>query len=86
MPGTVTSPIEIVQISRRGLWLAVEDNEYFLDFDFFPWFRKAPVDAICLVEEAAPGHFYWPGLDVDLNLESILHPELFPLVDQASDQ
>ena len=86
MPGTVISPIEVVHISRRGFWLAVGNSEYFLDFDLFPWFRKASVDAICMVEEAAPGHFYWPDLDVDLDLESILHPELFPLVDRATDQ
>jgi len=31
------------------------------------------------VEEPMPGHFYWPNLDVDLSIESIEHPERFPL-------
>jgi hypothetical protein len=25
-------------------------------------------------------HLYWPALDVDLTLESIRHPERYPLV------
>jgi hypothetical protein len=31
----------------------------------------------------SPNHLYWPGLDVDLAVESIRHPEHFPLVSQA---
>jgi hypothetical protein len=26
-----------------------------------------------------PDHLYWPDLDVDLSVESIRHPERFPL-------
>jgi hypothetical protein len=29
--------------------------------------------------EPVPGHLYWPDLDVDLGLETIRHPERFPL-------
>jgi hypothetical protein len=28
-------------------------------------------------------HLYWPDLDIDLAVESIEHPEQFPLVSQA---
>ena len=31
------------------------------------------------VEQPSPDHFYWPDLDVDLGLETIEHPEKFPL-------
>jgi hypothetical protein len=48
-------------------------------FDDFPWFQDASVDALSRIEEPAPGHFYWPDLDVDLGLETIRHPERFPL-------
>jgi hypothetical protein len=27
-----------------------------------------------------PHHLYWPDLDIDLAVESIRHPEQFPLV------
>ena len=32
------------------------------------------------VELPHPHHLYWPDLDVDLAVESIEHPERFPLV------
>jgi hypothetical protein len=35
------------------------------------------------VELPSPDHLYWPGLDVDLAVESIEHPEQFPLVSKA---
>jgi len=80
MPGTVTSPVEIVQITPFGLWLAIGEREYFLDFRNFPWFRQATIEAIGKVDELAPGHLFWPLLDIDLDLASIEHPEDFPLV------
>ncbi|WP_394809313.1 DUF2442 domain-containing protein [Nitrosomonas sp.] len=35
--------------------------------------------SIIRVKEQSPGHFYWPDIDVDLTIESIEHPERFPL-------
>ena len=39
----------------------------------------APIGMIMNVELAAPGHFHWPDLDIDVDIESIEHPENFPL-------
>jgi len=80
MPEIVTSPVEVVQITKFGLWLAVGEEEYFLDFSFFPWFRKASIEAICEVNEVRPGHLYWPKLDIDLDIDRIRSPEKYPLV------
>jgi hypothetical protein len=80
MPGIVTSQVEVVQVTPFGLWVAVDDSEYFLDFKLFPWFKKATIDAIGRVEEIAPGHLFWPSLDVDLDIDTIMNPEEFPLV------
>ncbi len=30
-----------------------------------------------------PGHLYWPQLDVDLAVESVEHPQRYPLVSRA---
>ncbi len=46
----------------------------------FPWFKDQTVKTIINVEEQAPGHFYWPDIDVDLSIESIEHPDRFPLL------
>jgi hypothetical protein len=31
------------------------------------------------MERPAPGHLYWPDLDVDLSVDSIEHPERYPM-------
>lgn len=78
--GTRTSDVEITNISLHGFWILVDDRELFARFEHFPWFRDAPVGQILHVQRPSHDHLYWPDLDVDLALESIEHPERFPLV------
>lgn len=78
--GTSTSEVEVTQISKHGIWLLLADQEYFLSFDNFPWFKDAAVSTIQNVGLLSATHLYWPDLDVDLDVESIDHPERFPLV------
>ncbi|MGB6067486.1 MAG: DUF2442 domain-containing protein [Desulfomonilaceae bacterium] len=82
-PGVGTSEVEVTNISRHGLWLLVDDEELFLPFDEFPWFKDAPLQSILNVERQGDEHLHWPALDVDLTLESIRHPEKYPLVSKA---
>ena len=72
-----------MHISQHGVWVLVDGQELFMPFEQFPWFRRAAIGAVMNVELAGPGHLYWPDLDVDLALESIEHPERFPLVSQS---
>lgn len=78
-PGINTSPAEITNISSNGVWLLSNDREFFMSYDDFPWFKDVPIGKILKVEEPTPGHFYWPDLDVDIGIETIEHPERFPL-------
>ena len=79
-PDADRSVVEVTNVSQHGIWLLAHGAEYFLAYADFPWFRGAPWAAIVNVEEPSPNHFHWPDLDVDLGLESIEHPERFPLV------
>jgi len=72
--------MRVTNISKHGFWLLLDDSEYFLPFVHFPWFRAAPVSAILNVERLHAEHLYWPNLDVDLELNSILSPENYPLI------
>jgi hypothetical protein len=63
----------------------VDDRELFLPFDEFPWFKAAAVQAIHNVERPQSEHLYWPDLDVDLTLDSIEHPERYPLRARVRD-
>ena len=75
-----TLEVEVSHISQHGIWLLVGDREMFLPYDKFPWFKDALVSAVLNVQLPQPHHLYWPDLDVDLAVESIEHPERFPLV------
>lgn len=80
MPGTSTFPVEVTNVSRHGLWLLVGDEELFLPFEHFPWFRDASIEKLSGVERHTADHLYWPLLDIDLSVESIRNPAAFPLV------
>ncbi|WP_367026445.1 DUF2442 domain-containing protein [Methylococcus sp. ANG] len=81
MLGTDISPVEVSGVSKHGFWLLLDDEEeLFVAFADFPWFSKAPVEQLFHVERPQPHHLYWPDLDVDLHVDSIRHPERFPLV------
>ena len=82
-PGPSTSPVEVTNVSPHGFWLFIGQRELFLPFRNFPWFKEASIAAITHVELPSPHHLYWPELDVDLAVESIEHPEKYPLVSQA---
>ena len=83
MQAGIALEAEVTNISKHGLWLLFGDRELFLPFQHFPWFADSPVGQLLNVEMLSPGHFYWPDLDVDLSLESIEHPERFPLASRA---
>ena len=72
--------VEVLNVSPHGLWLLVGEQEYFLDYDNFPWFREAPVGRIFQVRLLHGHHLHWPELDVDLELDSLGEPENYPMV------
>ena len=77
--GKSTSEIEIQNISKHGIWIWVKGEEFFLTHDKFPWFKKATVEQINNVELLHGQHLHWPDLDVDLELDSMRHPDNYPL-------
>src|SRR3990167_7110252 len=81
--GQSTSPVEVTNVSPHGFWLLVEQREYFVPFKDFPWFHDATIAELTRVELPSPQHLYWPDLDVDLAVESLGHPERYPLVSRA---
>lgn len=80
MPGTSTLAAEITNISMYGFWVLLNEEELFVPFAEFPWFKRATVEQLCDIEWPSPQHLYWPQLDVDLSVESIRDPAAFPLL------
>src|SRR5437867_3498773 len=78
--GKRTSGVEVTNISPQGFWILIDGREIFLPFTKFPWFRDAAVRSLTTVPRPHANHLYWPDLDVDLSVESIEHPDRFPLL------
>lgn len=83
-PGTDTSALEVTNVSANGFWMLIDGEEKFLPFQEFPWFRDASIRQILNVERPASHHLYWPDLDIDLAVESLSHPERYPLVSRVA--
>lgn len=81
--GRSTSLVEVTNVSKHGFWLLIGDKERFVAFEQFPWFCNAPIGHLLNVELPGSHHLYWPDLDVDIAVESIDHPERFPLVSKV---
>ena len=75
--------VEVTNVSPHGFWLLIDSREHFLPFDHFPWFRKASIDELVNVRLPHPNHLHWPSLDVDLAIDSLHHPENYPLVSRV---
>jgi hypothetical protein len=71
--------VEVVHVSKHGFWVSVDDEELFLSFKTYPWFETATLASVFNVELLHGFHLRWPDLDVDLELDSLRHPENYPL-------
>lgn len=83
LPGASTLDVEVTNVSIHGFWLMLGTEELFVPFENFPWFKDAPIAKLTNVERPQQHHLYWPDLDIDLAVESIRHPEKFPMVSRV---
>jgi hypothetical protein len=72
--------VEVTNISVHGFWLMIKDEELFLPFDDFPWFREAKINEITDVILLREQHLYWEKLDIDLTINMIKNPKNYPLI------
>ena len=85
MPGKSTSPkniidqAQITSIEQDGFWLLIEESEFFVAFERYPAFQRAKVEQIFNFEQDEDA-FYWPELDIDIELDALKHPEKYPLI------
>ena len=84
MPGVSTSEVEVSLVSAKGFWLLLGDEDLFVAYADFPWFKQATVEQVTTVKRLSVDHLYWPLLDIDLSVASIRDPALFPLVSRLN--
>lgn len=69
-----------ITITQFGLWLCLNDEEFFLSYKDYPFFRNATINNIYKIELQHKEHLYWPELDVDLSISILKNLHHFPLV------
>ena len=71
---------KVLSITAEGIYLSVTGKEYFISYNRVPWFRNARVTEIMNVSMLGRMGIRWEDLDVDLEIDSLEHPEKYPHV------
>ena len=77
--GTNTS-VKVHAIVANGITIEVYGNIYFLPYNSNPWFENAKVTDVFNIEPVGCTGVRWDALDVDLSIDSLTHPEKYPLI------
>ena len=77
---TKTTSVSVLMINEQGIMITVLGNDYFLSYNRVPWMKDATVRDVLNVRMEGKDAIVWPDLDVDLEIESLKHPERYPLV------
>ena len=79
-PNTQSTSANVLMINAQGLMISVDGNDYFLSYNRVPWMKDASICKVLNVQKEGRNAICWPDLDVDLEIESLKHPERYPLV------
>jgi hypothetical protein len=72
--------VRVLSITQGGIMLEIKDNEFFLPYHRNPWFKNAKVSDVFNVAMYGKDTLRWDALDVDLEVDSLLYPEKYPLI------
>ncbi len=70
---------EVTNISPFGIRVLAGGTELFIGFKEFPFFDGASIKDIADVESDSYGNLHWRKLDVDIEIDSLMNPENYPL-------
>lgn len=70
----------VLMINNQCVMISVEGNDYFLSYNRVPWMKDATVRNILNIKMSGKNAIEWPDLDIDLEIDSLKHPERYPLV------
>ena len=71
--------VSIENITPYGIWLFVNEKEYFLSYQDYPYFKDQTFNSIQDVQLLHGYHLYWPELDVDLEIDNLENPGKYSL-------
>ena len=71
---------DVLMINDRGIMISVQGQDYFLSYNRVPWMIDATINEVLDVRMSGNNAIEWPKLQVDLEVESLRHPERYPLL------
>lgn len=72
--------VSVLMINDKGLMISVQGQDYFLSYNRIPWMRDASIADALNVQMSGRNAIEWPNLDIDLEIDSLKHPERYPLI------
>ena len=76
--------VAVLMINAQGMLISVQGQDYFLSYNRVPWLRDARISSVLNVRMSGARSIEWPELDIDLEVESLRHPERYPLLVKRS--
>lgn len=76
--------VSVLMINAQGIMLSVQGNDYFISYNRMPWLKDARISDVLNVRMSGRSAIEWASLDVDLEIESLKHPERYPLIMKRS--
>ncbi len=77
---TQSTSASVLMINAQGMLISVRGEEYFVSYARVPWLRKASIVSALNVCVSGRDSIEWPDLDIDLEVDSLRHPERYPLI------
>jgi len=81
---TLSTSASVLMINDKGIMISVDSQDYFLSYNRVPWMKDASIRDVLNVQKQGRSAIEWPSLDVDLEIESLKHPERYPLIMKRS--
>ena len=76
--------VSVLMIKAQGIMLSVQGNDYFISYNRMPWLKDARISDVLNVRMSGRSAIEWTSLDIDLEIESLKHPERYPLIMKRS--
>jgi len=77
---TENTSAKVLSINSDGINLLVGGKEYFISYNRVPWLQNAKESEVMNVSMLGKMGIRWEDLDIDLEIESLIYPEKYPLV------
>ncbi len=70
----------VLMINTQGIMISVQGCDYFLSYNRIPWMKDARISDVLNIRMSGRSAIEWEALGVDLEIESLKHPERYPLI------